>query len=168
MQTVEALYGAVGVLVGAVVTGFFAARGPLLLERERTRNQTAREGLSAIGGVRSESLIWLDFLETTILALESGRSVDSDEFHRNSRECQASFGGYKSRRVSLDFTTTLYECLRLAQKQVSREVLRPTGSVSEGTYQALRDAFNERARLTSILTNQTYELLDRLDGDERI
>lgn len=157
-----AVFGIVGILIGALVTGFFTLTGPLLVERSKARNEVGRGQLDAIQGVRTASILWLDHLEGTIMDLHCGRPVDLAEFRGASRTHLESLSHNKFAHVGFE-GTTLLERLREADRCVQREIAELGGQVSEATYMALRAAFDERARFTPIMTGQTREILRRLD-----
>jgi hypothetical protein len=126
----------------------------------------AREQLDAIRGVRSASLLWIDFLEGTITALDHGHHVDIGEFRSASQAHLERLGQYKFAHTYFD-ETTLLEHLLAANTCVSHEVAAQTGEggrVGEATYFALKAAFDARAALTPMLTGQTESLLRRLNG----
>ncbi|MFB7199968.1 hypothetical protein [Streptomyces sp. NPDC056240] len=157
-----ALVGLAGAVVGAVVTGML---GPLMLERRRARNESARVQIESIRDVRAGSLMWLGHLESTVTSLEQGRPVDADRFGEQSNEHFKELMKAKFSNVLLD-GTGLLESLRLADRRVARDVAMqsPGRSVSSATHRALQEAFEVRAAVLPTLTRRMRALFTGLGG----
>ncbi|MFI0712307.1 hypothetical protein ACH4SK_16980 [Streptomyces inhibens] len=87
MADASTVYGAVGAIEGALIGAAAAVFGPLLVQRDSSRQEKesetrrrAGEELERIIQIRSTGRAWQDTLEHAVQDLTAGRPVDIDRF----------------------------------------------------------------------------------------